>query len=457
MRARINKVKMVMVTALLLIAMMAGAQIRQVATSAPQSDSTAKLTATQQELKSRIFEQAGNAMAARELMRSDSIENADGAKFQASLLTCGPGPEIYEYYGHSAIRICRIDSAGLDLTFNYGVFDFTSDNFALRFALGETDYICAMQETSDFIEHYRRRGIYIDEQVLNMSQDEITRMLNSLTINCQPENRTYRYNFFFDNCATRVRDMIEHSLNGKIEYPQRPTTRTLRDAVHFYSSAYKWSTFGQDLLIGQRADQPATGTELQFAPLILQQDFNSAVRTSLTGMVSPIVKEQHRLLDLPPIAAQPAFPVTPLAIAIIMLAGAIGLGAWEYRKGRICWQADTALLALQGLAGCLVAFLFLFSTHPTVGSNWLIWVLNPLPLIGIYWQMRGARQQRYKDYHVVSAMVIAGFLLATLFIKQVLGTEIIILVLCLLIRNMTNMMVWLKLQRQKRQQQSPRR
>ena len=115
------------------------------------------------------------AVVRREMMShaGDSRSEGDtigGMRLQVSLLTCGPGPEIYEYYGHSAIRVVRTDTADFDLVFNYGVFDFNSGNFALRFALGHTDYICAMQQTIDFVEAYRRKGIYIDEQVLNVTQ-----------------------------------------------------------------------------------------------------------------------------------------------------------------------------------------------------------------------------------------------------------------------------------------------
>ena len=121
------------------------------------------------------------ALVRREMMTHvgesrSQVDSVSGMRLQVSLLTCGPGPEIYEYYGHSAIRVLRTDTVDFDLVFNYGVFDFNSGNFALRFALGHTDYICAMQQTVDFVEAYRRKGIYIDEQVLNVTQAEANRL-----------------------------------------------------------------------------------------------------------------------------------------------------------------------------------------------------------------------------------------------------------------------------------------
>ena len=388
------------------------------------------------------------ALVRREMMThvGESRSQADsvsGMRLQVSLLTCGPGPEIYEYYGHSAIRVLRTDTVDFDLVFNYGVFDFNSGNFALRFALGHTDYICAMQQTADFVEAYRRKGIYIDEQVLNVTQAEANRLLNALLINCQPENCVYRYSFFYDNCATRVRDIIERCLSGQLRYPQRPTERSMRQAVHFYSHNYRWATFGQDLLLGSEADLPATGRDLQFAPLIMQQDFTSTVVVDSTGIARLFASPTHRLLDLPPIQVTPSV-ISPFAVALALLLIVVVLGVWEWRKGRILWPVDSVLLVLQGVAGIIVSFLYFFSTHPTVGSNCLVWVLNPLPLVGLYWQVKGGRPRRYWYYHAVALAVLAVFLLSLPAATQYVGLVAVLMLVALLLRSLTNILVWLK-------------
>ena len=173
------------------------------------------LNDNQKRLKKHLDEIANKQMEAEfSKPRDNSATSADGTpRLRVSLLTCGPGSEIYEYYGHSAIRVMRTDSAEFDLVFNYGVFDFDSDNFALRFALGETDYLCQCQPTKHFLASYERSGRFVDEQVLNLSQEEARRLFAALLDNAKPENATYRYNFFYDNCATRVRDIIEKNLN----------------------------------------------------------------------------------------------------------------------------------------------------------------------------------------------------------------------------------------------------
>lgn len=399
------------------------------------------LTANQQALRNKMLAQVEQTMRGNATKVRDTAE-VGKRKLQVSLLTCGPGEEIYEYYGHSAIRVLRVDSAEFDFTFNYGVFDFNSGNFAMRFAMGHTDYVCAVQETQFFLDHYRAKGIYIDEQVLNLTQEECERLFAALMDNAKPENCVYRYNFFYDNCATRVRDMIEKNVEGKVQYPSRSADKTLREAIHFYGHYFEWSMFGQDLLIGADADVVATGRELQFAPLILEQDFESAVVMDKLGMPYAIVKEKRRLLDLPPITVHPAFPMSPLAVAIVVLAMGVVLSIVEIRRRRIYWAVDSLAVAGQGVAGFIVAFLFFFSTHPTVGSNWLVWVLNPLPLIGLWWQVRGGMRGKYRNYHVVAAPVLAAFLIATPFIPQKFSAAIIVLVCFLLYRSIINIFVW---------------
>lgn len=404
------------------------------------------LNDNQKRLKKHLDEIANKQMQAEfSKPRDNSVSSADGTpRLRVSLLTCGPGSEIYEYYGHSAIRVMRTDSAEFDLVFNYGVFDFDSDNFALRFALGETDYLCQCQPTNHFLASYERSGRFVDEQVLNLSQEEARRLFAALLDNAKPENATYRYNFFYDNCATRVRDIIEKNLNAQIQYPQRPTERSFRDAVHFYCAADKWAIFGQDLLLGSQADLPASGRELQFVPLIMAQDFGIATIFEQNSLFPALTISSQRIVEAKPRTATPTFPLSPLGVATILLIIATIGGAIEYRKGKIFWPADTTLLLVQGLAGALVAFMFFFSTHPTVGSNWLVWILNPLPLVGIWWQIKGALKHNYISYHIIALPIEGLFVVFSPLMPQKFGTAIILLALLLLVRHTTNLLVWHK-------------
>ena len=132
-----------------------------------------------------------------------------------SLLTCGPGEELYAHYGHTAIRICDPQD-GTDWVFNYGIFDFNTDHFYWKFVRGETWYQLGASSLESFLFQYRLEQRPVYEQRLRLSDLQRDRLINALLINYEPENRTYLYNFVFDNCATRPYLLIQKALGDTI-------------------------------------------------------------------------------------------------------------------------------------------------------------------------------------------------------------------------------------------------
>ena len=183
-----------------------------------------------------------------------------------SLLTCAPGEVIYTLFGHTAIRY-ENPSQGIDVVFNYGLFSFDIPNFALRFSLGETDYRLGVIDYPHFAGEYAYFGRSVWQQTLNLNNEEKAELIRLLQENYRPENRVYRYNFFYDNCATRPRDKIEESISGKVIYPVEPQdgSRTFREIVHQYCKGHPWARFGIDLCIGSEADRPITQRQMMFA------------------------------------------------------------------------------------------------------------------------------------------------------------------------------------------------
>ena len=137
---------------------------------------------------------------------------------QISLLTCGPGQEVYSIYGHTAIRVKNL-ATGDDIVVNYGVFDMSKSHFVLRFIFGLTDYTIVITDFSHFCAEYAYDKRWVKEQPLNLTPSEKLRIEEALMENYRPENRVYRYNIFYDNCTTRARDMIVENLDGKVAYP----------------------------------------------------------------------------------------------------------------------------------------------------------------------------------------------------------------------------------------------
>ena len=202
---------------------------------------------------------------------------SDNDSIRLSLLTCAPGEEIYSLFGHTAIRY-EDPVNGIDAVFNYGLFSFNTPNFILRFSLGETDYQLGATDYAHFAAEYAFDGRSVWQQTLNLSKEEKAELIRLLQKNYLPENRVYRYNFFYDNCATRPRDKIEESIDGKVIYPAEPQDGSLsfRDIVHQYCKGHPWARFGIDLCIGSEADRPITQRQMMFAPFYLMDAFAGA-------------------------------------------------------------------------------------------------------------------------------------------------------------------------------------
>ena len=163
-----------------------------------------------------------------------SVQSQSTDSIRFSLLTCAPGTEIYSLFGHTAIRYENY-TRRIDVAFNYGMFSFNTPNFIFRFVAGETDYQLGITPYSYFEAEYAMRGSSVYQQVLNLTQSEKERLLTILENNYLPENRIYRYNYFYDNCTTRARDKIEECIEGKVVYPDSLSGKSYRSIVHEFT------------------------------------------------------------------------------------------------------------------------------------------------------------------------------------------------------------------------------
>ena len=318
----------------------------------------------------------------------------DGDTLIISLLTCEPHDEVYSLYGHTALRF-RSTSGKMDWAVNYGVFDYNTPNFAMRFVLGKTDYILGVFPFHTFQREYDSYGSSIHEQMLNLTKTEKERIYAAMYNNALPENREYRYNFFYDNCTTRARDLIVKNIKGKVIYNQAERTdkpTTYREWVHRYNGANVWTCFGSDLLLGIAADRQITDEQAQFLPDNLMKDFARAVIVDDAGAKRPFVAETQMLPSHHPPMKGGSFPLRPRTCAMLILAAVIVCALIEQKRHRWLWGCDVLLIVLTGLAG-IVLTLMIFSQHPTVNLNLQLLVLNPLPLL-FAWPALRRRKQR---------------------------------------------------------------
>lgn len=351
-----------------------------------------------------------------------------------SLLTCSPGQKVYEYYGHTALLVRNI-TKDVELVFNYGLFNFNTPHFVWRFMRGRCYYTVGAIPLEDFLTEYAKRGSYVKEDLLNLNKNEKDRIFEYVREQCLQTNWTYHYNFFYDNCATRVRDLIVRSLDGKIEYSRPVRRQSLRDIVHHYSNNYSWSAFGQDLLLGSEADAVASRNAQQFAPLLLEQDMASAKIVSRDGHIRRLVASSKLLVTEHPKPLKTGFPVSPTVCFILLLFIAAMTCIYERKRRRALWQLDLVLMLLHGLAGCFITFMFFFSAHPTVGGNWLILLLNPLPLVLVYPMIRREKAMLTSRVHLATAVWVALFTVTGPFMPQRFSIEIYTLALVLLVRS----------------------
>ena len=333
---------------------------------------------------------------------AQALSNADS--IQISLLTCSAGKEVWAQYGHTAIRYYDKES-GEDFAINYGTFSFDQSYFIPRFVLGMTNYRIGVQPMDAFLSQYSYEGRGVTEQVLRLSAKDKEVIYEALQNNLKPENVVYRYNYFFDNCTTRARDMIVNHLHGKLVYPPADQDATFRSMIHKWNNKDKWAQFGEDLLLGVNADRKTTKAEQQFLPENLRNDFDKAIYNG-----KPLVKETNELLVAETEVAALAFPFSPLSIALFFAAISLVIMLFSYRKQRVYWVWDAALMLTSGLLG-IVFFIMIFSQHPCVSLNFILLFFNPLPLFFLYSTIKKKKVMWWKIWGVLIILGLFGSLI----------------------------------------------
>ena len=353
---------------------------------------------------------------------------APADSIEIGLITCSPHEEVYSLYGHSALRYRNLRT-GEDVVFNYGIFNFKKPHFVLRFVFGLTDYELGVAPTQPFCDYYRKWGSQVTEQVLNLTSEEKRRVVEALAENLRPENRVYRYNYFYDNCSTRPRDVIERCLSGTIDYAERTGDRpTYRQLIHDHTAGHPWARFGNDMLLGVKADMKTTMRQQEFLPEYLMADFDQATIVSADGGERrPLVSHKRTLVEAGVQTVEREFPLTPMQCAIVLLVVSCLIAFMEWRRKRTFRLWDALLMLLQGLSGCVI-FVMFFSEHPTTSTNLLIFLLNPLPLFFLPSVVR-RRPTRWWGELTVGIIL---FFIGAIWQDYAEGMEI--LALCLLLR-----------------------
>lgn len=363
---------------------------------------------------------------------------------QFSLLTCSPGTEIYSLFGHTAIRYQNF-TQNQDIVFNYGMFSFSSPNFIYRFVKGETDYQLGVNDFRSFEAEYMFRGSSVYQQILNLTYEEKLKLQNLLFTNYLPQNRVYRYNYFYDNCTTRARDQIEKCIDGDVEYPNSVPDKTFRGIIHEFTKGFDWEEFGIDLCLGAGADKPIGIRQQMFSPFYMRSFAESAFIKDENGNTRPLVLREEVVVDADAVdAAEGSFPFSPIACATFFLFLNVVIAFVQIVRKKIYWFWDLILYLSQGLAGCIIAFLFFFSTHPTVDSNWLILLFNPIPLFYLPFMVYNDIKRKKDKWHVINSVYLTLFILILPLIPQEINLSVLLLALGLLFNAVSHQIVYRK-------------
>jgi len=307
---------------------------------------------------------------------SENIESTE-----ISVLTCDPGNEIYSLFGHSALRI-KNPINGQDLVVNWGLFEFSESQFQFGydFAKGRLKYYMGIQLMSNFITEYRRSKRGIREQVLNLSNQEKYQIIQLLEENYKPENRKYKYEFFYDNCSSRLRDVIKKVFGENINFYQSPKSNkfTFRETIHLYLESFPWLKLGIDLVLGKKIDKLVSNENLMFLPLNVEEIFDKSLVEN-NGSIKNLVKSKNTLIE----SFENKNKLNNIGFySWILLAITLSLIVFKLDKALRVWSSLN--LFIIGLLGIVLVFMWIGTDHNATKMNFnLLWA-SPFHFILIF-------------------------------------------------------------------------
>lgn len=385
------------------------------------------------------------------------LDFSDSIRF--SLLTCSAGPQAYEHFGHTAIRVQDLRTPQLDVVFHYGVFSFNAPFFIYRFVKGETDYQLGAEWTSGFVGRYQRDGMGIVEQRLRLDSAQCQEMKERLLINYRPENRVYRYSFFFDNCATRPYHLLNKSVENTIQYDSTwVNAKTFRQMVQEKTGTNNWLDFGIALAVALPSERLATFEEQLFLPSYLYGTIEHAqipVKIGENSWYEPLVSETDTLLTMLPeveaaIAAPDPISPTNVCTALLLLALLITAFEWKQQSSsngstwalKLANSFDCLFFLVLGLTGIIVWFLNFFSEHPAVDHNLNCFWLLPFHVIVAVLLWFKKCQRFCRIYFGITFALVIVYVVLDWILGQYCPTSFLLLLATLLLRSYMRMTVY---------------
>ena len=358
----------------------------------------------------------------------------DSSHLQISLLTCTPGEELYSTFGHSAYRIVdssvSFNDTYRDIVYNYGTFNFDDDGFYLKFVRGKLLYYISAENFEDFKYNYQTSNRGITEQVLNLTGAEKINIQRFLNNNLREENKYYKYDFFLDNCTTRLRDILKKNHDSSFTIkPVMPAGTTFRQAIYQYLDRgdKQWSKLGIDILLGQPCDGVMTAEQMQFLPdnLMISLDSANHPLTLSHKSLYTFNEEQNRHSIF-----------NPLVILSLLLVAIAGISLLKNKFAQKFIQGfDGILFFCTGLLGIILLLMWFGTDHSMTKNNFnLLWAW-PMHIVIAFFV--NSNKSWVKRYFAISSVALVMVLLAWFFLRQHLNVSLIPFVLLLIHRSAT--------------------
>lgn len=354
----------------------------------------------------------------------------DTSHLRISLLTCSPGAELYSIFGHSAIRV--VDSSSVtDYVYNYGTFNFDDEGFYLKFIQGKLLYYVSLQEfkgTYGFKADYEFQGRGITEQVLNLSPTEKIATQAFLNNNLKTENRYYKYDFFLDNCTTRLRDIILALRQPSPQLPAvMPVQTTFRNAIHQYLDAghQHWSKLGIDILMGRPTDAIMTTAQQQFLPDNLMLALDKADVKVVESKATVIPNQQQ---------IESSAWSTPRFIFSAVVALFLLLSFSNNERLRLLLAGlDGLLFFMTGVLGFIIVFMMTGTDHSMTKDNFnLLWAWPTHLFVSFFIR----RQNRFLGlYFGLTSIAMILLLISWFFLPQQMNDALLLIVFLILFRS----------------------
>ena len=351
---------------------------------------------------------------------------------EISVLTIGPGTLLMDAFGHNGFRV-RDRERMLDVVFNYGTFDFDTPNFYLKFAQGKLNYKLSHNSYDDFFQAYIAQNRSIDEQILDLTRTQKQQVFDFLLNNAKPENKYYLYDFFYDNCATKMKDVLKVSLNETLTFkqPNDFNPKTFRALIHEHVNRNSWGSLGIDIALGSVIDKRATPEEHMFLPKYIHVFFEKA---TFTNSNKPIVKQPRLLYKKKEKSISNIFLMSPLMIFGLLGILILWITYQDYKKGARTIWLDIGLFSITGFIGVILLLLWFATDHTATANNYnLLWAF-PVNLLVVLQLLKKTPKRWFIKYLKFLIIMLCLLTLHWIIGVQVFAIGLIPLFLALLIR-----------------------